>query len=70
MARSRTIGHKTPVNAKYALGSAEEVSQRDKTGYQPEATAFQQIGPGDSTSNANEPPRVSKSGDLKFTKAP
>ncbi len=64
------VGEKTHVAPKYALGTAEEVANRDKTGYQPSPTAFQQIGPNDRGGNANEPSMTSKSGDLKFADKP
>lgn len=67
------IGHRTTLKDKYALGTEGELKARTETGYQPEATHFQQIAPTDHGGNANEPNRGgknSRSGDFKFTSAP
>lgn len=64
------VGDKTHVSPKYALGTAEEVANREKTGFQPPPTAFQQIGPSDHGGNLNEPQFSSKSGDFKFADKP
>jgi hypothetical protein len=61
------IGRKHLPPSKYALGDAEEIAQRDSTAYQNPAANFQQLRPGDSSSNLNEPSRGNaKSGDFKF----
>jgi hypothetical protein len=61
------IGRKQLAPAKYALGDAEEIAQRDSTAFQNPAANFQQLRPGDTSSNLNEPSRGNaKSGDFKF----
>lgn len=71
MARTKTthnkIGKKVLPNQKYALGDPAEIAHRDSTAFQPPESVFQQIRPGDSAANLNEPDRgVNKSGDFKF----
>lgn len=56
------IGKKVLPAPKYSLGDAAEIANRDSTGYQPPQTFFQQIRPGGSTANLNEPSRGNKKG--------
>lgn len=66
-AKTGHIGRKHLPPPKYALGDPEEIANRDSTGFQPPAANFQQIRPGDSSMNLNEPTRGNaKSGDFKF----
>ena len=65
--RGTAIGHKVFPATKYALGDPEEVANRDSTAFAPPPANFQQIRPGSSGINANEPDRgLRKSGDWKY----
>lgn len=67
MARGRQIGTKVTPKALYALGTAEEINQRDKTGFQPSGRQFTQISPADSGGSLAQPRQGVKSGNLKFS---
>ncbi len=62
------IGNKVTPKAKYALGTPEEISNRDKTGYQPAGGQFTQIGTGDSGGTLADPRQSVRSGNYKFSK--
>jgi hypothetical protein len=73
MARSKGgMGTKVSLTPKYTFGDPEEVSNRDKTTYQPQPTTFAQVGPGDRGGNANEPDRrhIGGSSPSKFDDIP
>lgn len=74
MARGRggRIGSETSIRGKFALGTDEEIRNRDSNTFQNPATSFGQIGPGDSGSNLAEPDGLRKrvSGDAHFTRLP
>jgi hypothetical protein len=74
MARGRggRIGGETAVRGKNALGTDEEIANRDSNTFQNPETRFGQIGTGDSGANLAEPDGLRRrvSGDAHFTKLP
>ena len=66
---SHAPGHRGVLNPKFALGTPEEVAQRDKAAYQPDAPSFAQIGPAAGPGgNFNELPTDRVGGMFKFNK--
>jgi hypothetical protein len=57
-----SIGKKQLPASKYAWMDAAEIANRDSTCYQPPESHFQQIRPGGSSANLNEPNRGNKKG--------
>jgi hypothetical protein len=61
-----SIGKKVQPKPRYSLGDAAEIANRDSTCFQNPESHFQQIRPGGSSKNLNEPSRGNRKGDSSF----